>query len=443
MNIQLSEHFGYKKLFRFVLPTIFMIMFSSAYAVVDGLFISNFAGKTAFAAINLIVPVTVILGGVGFMFGAGGRALVGKALGEGDREQANRYFTMIIVAAFFTSIVLAALGIGLMRYLAIALKASEDMLDYCVLYGRIVCGFLPFYMFQYIFQSFFAVAEKSKLGFIITVIAGCTNIVLDALFIVAFKWGVAGAAIATGIGQMVGGGVPLIYFLRKNSSLLKFVKTKIEIKPVLKMLWNGSSDLVTNVATSIVSMLYNLQLMKYAGEDGVSAYGVVMYIMQIFTSIEIGFTMGSAPLISYNYGAENHDELKSLFKKSIISMSVCGVALFGLAEALAIPIAKIFMGQYPDLYDMTVKAIFICSFSFILSGVNIFSSGFFTALNNGTVSAILAFLRSMIFQIAFILVLPIFWQLNGVWFAMTATEVVSIIIAVIFFIAMRKKYHYA
>lgn len=443
MNIQLSEHFGYKKLFRFVLPTIFMIMFSSAYAVVDGLFISNFAGKTAFAAINLIVPVTVILGGVGFMFGAGGRALVGKALGEGDREQANRYFTMIIAAAFFTSIVLAALGIGLMRYLAIALKASEDMLDYCVLYGRIICGFLPFYMFQYIFQSFFAVAEKSKLGFIITVIAGCTNIVLDALFIVAFKWGVAGAAIATGIGQMVGGGVPLIYFLRKNSSLLKFVKTKIEIKPVLKMIWNGSSDLVTNVATSIVSMLYNLQLMKYVGEDGVSAYGVVMYIMQIFTSIEIGFTMGSAPLISYNYGAENHDELKSLFKKSIISMSVCGVILFGLAQALAIPIAKIFMGQYPDLYNMTVKAIFICSFAFILSGVNIFSSGFFTALNNGTVSAILAFLRSMIFQIAFILVLPISWQLNGVWFAMTATEVVSIIIAVIFFIAMRKKYHYA
>lgn len=443
MNIQISEHFGYKKLLRFVLPSIFMIMFSSAYAVVDGLFISNFAGKTAFAAINLIVPVTTILGGIGFMFGTGGRALVAKCLGEGDKEKANRYFTMIIIVAIIVSIFLSVLGISLMRYLAILLKASEEMLEYCVLYGRIVCGFLPFYMLQYIFQSFFAVAEKSKMGFVVTVIAGCSNIVLDALFIVAFKWGVAGAAVATGIGQLLGGGIPLIYFIRKNKSLLKFVKTKLEIRPILKMLGNGSSELLTNAATSIVSMLYNVQLMKYAGENGVSAYGVMMYIMQIFTSVEIGFSMGSAPLIGYNYGAENHDELKGLYKKSMICMSICGVALFGLAQALTVPIAKIFTGYDAELYSMTTWAIRICSFAFILSGINIFSSGFFTALNNGTISAILAFLRSLVFQIGFILVLPIFLDLNGVWLAMTATEISSFILAIIFFVAMRKKYNYA
>lgn len=443
MNIQISEHFNYKKLIRFVLPSIFMIMFSSAYAIVDGLFISNFVGKTAFAAINIIVPVTTILGGIGFMFGTGGRALVAKAFGEGDNERGKRYFTMIIIVAIIFSVVVAAIGIGVMRPLAILLKASEDMLGYSVLYGRIVCGFLPFYMLQYIFQSFFAVAEKPKFGFVVTLISGCTNIVLDALFIVAFKWGVAGAAVATGIGQLLGGGIPLVYFLRKNTSLLNFVKTKLEFKPIMQMLYNGLSEVLTNIATSIVSMLYNVQLMKYAGENGVAAYGVVMYLMQIFTAVEIGFSMGSTPLVGYNYGAENHDELKNLFKKSMILMSISGVVLCGLAEALTIPIAKIFVGYNAELYALTIKAIRICSFAFILSGITIYSSGFFTALNNGTVSAVLAFLRSLVFQIGFILVLPIFFELNGVWWAMFATEISSFILAIIFFIAMRKKYQYA
>ena len=443
MRIQISDSFNYKKLIRFVLPSIFMMTVTSIYGVIDGLFVSNFVGKTPFAAINLIMPFPMILGGMGFMIGTGGTALVSKAIGENDVERGNRYFTMLIIFAAALGVILTAVGIAVMRPVAVLLGASGEMLEHSVLYGRIVVGFTTFFMLQNIFQSFTAAAEKPKLGLIVTIIAGCTNAVLDAVFIVWFKWGIVGAAVATGVGQVLGGVIPLVYFARKNGSLLRFVKTKFEIKPVLKACGNGSSELLTNVASSVVSMLYNLQLMKLLGENGVAAYGVIMYVQLIFLAIEIGYAIGSAPIVGYNYGAGNVAELKSVFKKSMVIMGVSGAVLAALAQALAVPLAKLFVGYDEELYNLTVYAFRLFFFAFIFSGVGIYSSGFFTALNNGLVSAVLSFLRALVFQVAYVFLLPWLVGVDGIWWAMFATEASAFVVAVIFFIAFRKKYGYA
>lgn len=443
MTIQISEHFNFRKLLRFVLPSIFMMVVASIYGVIDGLFVSNFAGKTPFAAINLIMPFVMILGGMGFMIGTGGTALVTKVLGENDNEKANRYFTMLIVFAIILGVVLTAVGIAVMRPVARFLGAGDAMMEDCVLYGRIVVGFTTFFMLQNIFQSFLAGAEKPKLGLVVTLIAGCANAALDALFIAVFKWGVVGAAVATGIGQFLGGVIPLIYFSRKNGSLLRFTKTKLEIKPILLACANGLSELLTNIASSVVSMLYNLQLMKFYGENGVSAYGVIMYVQFIFLALMIGYTIGSAPIVGYHYGAKNSDELKNIFKKSMIILATGGAILSGLAQALAVPLSKLFVGYDAELYDLTVRAFRYFSFAFIFSGVAIYSSGFFTALNNGLISAILSILRSLVFQVVFVFLLPLIFGVDGIWRAMFATEACATVVAIIFFIVYRKKYHYA
>ena len=443
MKIQISDHFTYKKLFRFVLPSIFMMVVTSVYGVIDGLFVSNFVGKTPFAAINLIMPFTLILGGVGFMIGTGGTALVTKIIGEKDTEKANRYFTMMIIFSVILGLVLTIIGLLIMRPVALLLGANQDMLEYCILYGRIVVSFTTFFMLQNIFQSFLAAAEKPKLGLIVTIIAGCTNAVLDALFIVVFQWGIAGAAVATGIGQFVGGVIPLIYFSRKNESLLQFTKTKLEVEPILRACGNGSSELLTNIASSIVSILYNLQLMRFYGENGVSAYGVIMYVQLIFLALIIGYTIGSAPIVGYNYGARNSVELKNIFKKSMIILAIGGIALSSLAQVLAIPLSRLFVGYDKELYELTIHAFRLFSFAFVFSGVAIYSSGFFTALNNGFISAILSFIRSLVFQVTFVFLLPFLFGVDGIWWAMCATEVCATIIAIIFFITERKKYNYA
>ena len=445
MKIQISDHFNIRRLFRFVLPSIFMMVVTSIYGVIDGLFVSNFVGKTPFAAINLIMPVVMILGGMGFMIGTGGTALVTKIVGESDRQKANKYFSMLIIFSLIFGAVLTAICEAILPPIVRLLgggNASEEMLEDCVLYGRITIGFSTFFMLQNIFQSFLAAAEKPKLGLIVTLIAGCANAVLDALFIVVFKWGIVGAAVATGIGQLLGSVIPLVYFARKNSSLLRFTKTKLEIKPILIACGNGSSELLTNVATSIVSMLYNLQLMKFYGENGVSAYGVIMYVQLIFLALIIGYTIGSAPIVSFNLGANNTYELKNIFKKSIFILALSGVVLSLMAQALAIPLAKLFVGYDEQLYNLTVHAFRLYSFAFIFSGVAIFSSGFFTALNNGLISAIISALRALVFQILFIFLLPVLFGVDGIWWAMFATEVLATIISVIFFIAYRKRYRY-
>ncbi len=442
MNIQLSDHFSYNKLLRFCLSPIIMMVFTSIYGVVDGLFVSNFVGKTPFAAINLVMPFIMIFGGIGFMFGTGGSALVAKTLGERKPELANRYFTMMVWTSLITGIVISTIGIIFMRPIALFLGADEAMLPDCVTYGRIVIGFNTAFMLQNLFQSFLITAEKPKLGLFATVAAGLTNMALDALFIAGFHWGVAGAALATGLSQCVGGLFPLIYFLRPNSSLLRLTKTKLELPAILRASANGASEVVSSVTSSIVGMLYNFQLLRYAGENGVAAYGVLMYIEFIFIAVFIGYAIGSAPIVSYHYGAENHKELKNLLHKSVILLISAGIGMLLLAQFLAAPLAHIFVGYDPELFAMTIRGFRIFSLLFLSAGINIFSSSFFTALNNGGVSAIISFLRTFVFKLSAVLLLPMIWKLDGIWWATIVAESCAFVISVIFLFAKRKKYHY-
>ena len=441
-NIRLSDHFTYGKLLCFTLPSMVMMVFTSIYGVVDGLFVSNFVGKTAFASVNLVMPFVMILGGMGFMIGTGGTALVSKILGEGDPDAANRTFSMMVLFTLALGIVLSAAGIVFMRPVSRFLGATDAMMDDCVLYGRIVTGFTFAFMLQNVFQSFFIAAEKPKLGLKVTVAAGLANMVLDALFIAVFNWGVAGAAIATGLSQCVGGVLPLVYFLRPNSSLLRLSPTRLRLRPILAACGNGSSELMSNISSSVVGMLYNFQLMRLTGEDGVSAYGVLMYVQFIFISIYIGYSIGCAPVVSYHFGAQNHGELKNLLGKSVLLMGCTGVALTALAMALADLLSRLFVGYDAGLFALTSHAFRLFAWSFLLAGFNIYASGFFTALNNGGISAAISFLRTLVFQSASVLILPIFLDVDGIWWAITVAEVFAFLISVTFLLAKRGKYHY-
>ena len=442
MAIQLSDHFNYKRLLKFVFPSIIMMVFTSIYGVVDGLFVSNIVGKAAFAAINLIMPVNMIFGGIGFMLGTGGSALVAKTLGEKEPEKANRYFTMMILITAIIGVITSAIGIGIMRPVSLLLGADEAMLPNCILYGRIMMAFNVSFMLQNAFQGFLITAEKPSLGLAVTVIAGITNMVLDALFIGVFHWGVAGAAFATGVGQCVGGLIPLFYFLRPNRSLLRLVKTKLELRPIVKACVNGSSEMVSSVTSSVVGILYNFQLLKYAGQNGVASYGVLMYVQFILAAIFIGYSMGIAPVIGYHYGADNHSELKNLLKKSTLLMVGIGSIMELTAEIFAIPLAQIFVGYDVDLLNMTVHALRISSLAFLITGFNIFASSFFTALNNGGVSAAISFLRTFIFKFSTVLILPLIVGLDGIWWADVSAEIFAFLLSIIFLVTQRKKYHY-
>lgn len=442
MNIQLSDHFTYKKLLRFVIPSIVMMIFTSVYGVVDGLFVSNFAGKTAFASVNLIMPVLMILGTIGFMIGAGGSAIVSKTLGEGNREKANQYFSMLIYTSIIGGIVLTIAGQIFLRPVSIMLGAKGDMIDNCVQYGRIIISALVPFMLQNVFQSFLITAEKPHFGLFITVMAGCTNMLLDFLFVGVLKWGIAGAAAATAISQCIGGLIPLIYFLRKNSSILRLTKAHFNGCILLKTCTNGSSELMTNISMSLVTILYNFQLMRFAGQDGIVAGGVIMYAGFIFAAAFIGYSIGCAPIIGYNFGAQNHSELKNLFKKSMMIIGVSGVIMFVLSVFTSHPLSKIFVGYDSGLLGMTSRAFKIYSLSFIIWGFNIFGSAFFTALNNGLVSAVISFLRTLLFQIIVVIVLPVFLGLDGIWFANVAAELLSLAVTAGFFIGEKNKYHY-
>lgn len=442
MQIQLSDHFTYKRLLHFVAPPIVMMVFISIYGVVDGLFVSRFVGKTAFASINLVMPFIMILGGMGFMVGTGGTALVAKTLGEGKRDKANKYFTMMVYFTLILGAVLTALGIIFIRPIASFLGASADMMNDCVVYGTTVIAFTTSFMLQNLFQSFLVTAEKPQLGLLATVAAGVTNIILDALFIAVLKMGVIGAAFATGISQCVGAIIPLFYFLGKRECVLKLVKTKLEFKPIVKACTNGSSELMNNISSSIVSMLYNFKLMELLGENGVSAYGVIMYVQFIFISIYIGYVIGAAPIIGYNYGADNREELKNVFKKSVVFMTVSGAMLTALAFLLASPLSKIFVGYDKELFELTKHAFYLFSCAFLLTGLNIFASNLFTALNNGLISAVISFLRTLVFQCIAVLVLPELIGADGIWYSIAIAEVAAFVLSLVFVIAYRNKYHY-
>mgnify|MGYP000823189586 FL=1 len=443
MQIQLSEHFTYKKLLRFVLPSIVMMIFTSIYGVVDGLFVSNYVGKTAFAAVNLIMPFLMAISALGFMIGTGGSAIVAKTLGEGKKEQANEYFSMLVYLTLIGGIVLSALGILFSPLIARGLGADGALLTNCVLYARITLLSMPAFMLQNVFQSFFVTAEKPKLGLGVIVIAGVTNMVLDFLLVGVFQIGLTGAAFATVTSECIGGLFPILYFARRNSSLLKLGRTHFNGKIFLCACGNGSSELMTNLSSSIVNSLYNIQLMNLAGENGVAAFGTIMYVNFIFIAIFLGYSIGSAPLVSYHYGAGNHDELKNLFQKSLRLIGIWGLMLFILAQLIARPLAAIFVGYDADLFSMTQNGFRIYCIAYLINGFNIYGSSFFTALNNGLISAAISFLRTLVFQLAAVLLLPLLLGINGIWSAVAVAELLTLGLTVTFFVRNRKKYHYA
>ena len=443
MNIPLSDHFSYGKLLRFTLPSMVMMILTSVYGVVDGIFVSNFAGKTPFAAINLIMPYLMMFSTLGFLVGTGGTALISKTLGMGDRKKANDIFSMLTWVCILGGGALMILSMALMRPAAKLLGAEGQMLQDCVTYGMIVQTAQIAYVLQFAFQSFCVTAEKPNLSLGMTVVSGVTNIALDYLLVAVFRWGLVGAAVATATAQIVGAAIPLIYFARPNKSLLRLGKFSFDGKALLRTCTNGSSELMSNLSMSLVSMLYNLQLMRYAGEDGVAAYGVIMYVNFVFMAIFIGFAIGTAPLIGFNFGADNRPELKNLFRKSMVVLAAFSVAMAVAAVVLAKPLSIVFVSYDPGLYEMTVRGFMIYALSFLFSGFNLFGSSMFTALNNGLVSAVLSFFRTLIFQTGAVLLLPLVLELEGVWLSVAVGELGAAVLTVICMIRYRKRYHYA
>lgn len=441
-SIQLSDHFGYGRLIRFTIPSILMMIFTSIYGVVDGFFVSNFVGKTPFAAVNFIMPFLMVVGAMGFMFGTGGSALIARTMGECKREKAQEIFSLLICATAVSGLVIAVISIIFLRRIAMFLGAEGEMLEDCIRYGRIILVALPFLMLQYAFASLSVTAEKPKLGLIVTIISGVLNMTGDALFMGVFHWGIAGAAMASAMGQIVGGLIPLIYFLRKNSSSLQIRRPKWDGKALLRACTNGVSELMSNISMSIVGMLYNAQLMRYAGEDGVAAYGTIMYVDFIFLAIFIGYATGVAPVVSYHYGAGNKKELNNLLKRSGVLIAIASLAMLLSSELMAAPLAGIFVGYDAELLSMTVHAYSIYAISFLFCGFSIFGSAFFTALGDGFTSAVIAFLRTLVFESASVLILPLIFGLNGIWSAIIVAECMSVIVSVTFLVAKRKRYQY-
>ena len=440
--IQLSDHFTRKRLLRFSLPSIVMMVFTSIYGVVDGYFVSNYTGKTPFAAVNLIMPFLMILGGVGFMFGTGGGALIAKTMGEGKAEKADKLFSMTVFASILCGLVLTAVGLLFLRPFARLMGAEGELLENSLLYGTINLIALPFYILQYEFQCLFATAEKPKLGLYVTVASGVANMVLDWLLVAVLPFGLAGAAAATAASQFIGGVFPLVYFARKNSSRLRLTRCRLELRPLGRICANGSSELMGNISMSLVSMLYNVQLMQYVGEDGIAAYGVLMYVSMIFQAIFIGYSVGTAPIVSYHYGAQNREELKSLLRKAIFIVAIAALCMFAAGELLAAPLSRLFVAYDEELLQMTTHAFAIFSFSFLFSGFAINGSSFFTALNDGLTSALISFLRTLVFQVAAVLLFPLLWGLDGIWFSIVAAELMAVLATIFFLLKKQKKYGY-
>lgn len=441
-EIRLSDHFTYGRLLRYTFPSIIMMVFTSIYGVVDGYFVSNFAGKTQFTAVNFIMPFIMILGCVGFMFGTGGSALIAMTMGQGNKKRALEQFSMLIYTSLVIGAALSVFGQLTLPAVGRLLGGSGEMLEYAIKYARICLIATPAFILQYEFQALFSTAEKPKLGLWITVAAGITNMVLDALFVGVFDWGCEGAAAATSLSQFVGGIVPVFYFAHKNTSRLRLVKARFNAHDFLRICSNGVSELMNNIAMSIVNMLYNRQLIRYVGQDGIAAYGVLMYINLVFLAIFIGYSMGTAPVVSYHYGAGTEGELHSLLTKSLRIIAVSAAAMFFAAHLLAGPLSKIFVGYDPGLFDLTRRAFFFYAFTFLFAGFSIYGSSFFTALNNGLISALISFLRVAVFQVSMVLVLPLMLGVDGIWGSIPIADLLSAAVTAMFLVRKRKKYGY-
>ena len=447
MHVALSEHFTYKNIVKITISPILMMIFTSLYTIVDGYFLSNYAGLDAYAGVNVIFPVIMVVGGMGFMFGAGGTALSSKELGEGNKLMASKVFTMMIKTVLIVGTLISVLGFVLIRPIAVALGnitngTTEAMVEEAITYGRILSLGQVLFMTQNLFQSYFMVDEKPRLGFIYTILAGVTNMVFDFILIGVFRLGVTGAAIATILGYAVGSIFPLIHFIGNEKGNIRLVKTKMMFRPILKSCTNGSSEFVSNISSSVVGMVFNIQLLRFYGQNGVSAYGTLMYVSFVFVSIYIGYSIGIAPVVGYNFGAKNKKELSNVLKRSLIMTTFFAIMMFLLGEFIGPLFAKLFLSSDEELLELSIHAFRLYSFHFVFCGFSLFISSFFTALNNGLISALLSFLRTLVFQVGFVLLLPLFMGKEGIWWSIIVCEVCSFLVAFGFLFAKRKKYGY-
>jgi len=454
----LTQKFSLGRLFKYVMPTIVAVLLASLYSIVDGIFVSNVGGTTAFAALNQVSPIFMIIAAIGFMFGTGGSALVGKILGEGDQERANRLFSFFAYALIAIGITCSVILWFTLEPILVALGVTETMMPYCVAYSHILIPALTLFMLQFYFQSFLATAKKPGLGLLFTVLAGITNVVGDAVLVGVVANGdplkaVQGAAIATAAGLFIGGLVPMIYFLRKNNSLLRLGKADADGKALLKACGNGSSEFFTNISGSIINMVYNSLFLYMIGDMGVAAYGTVGYVNSIFTAIASGFVIGVAPLFSYNYGAGNTDNLKNLYKQSLSIVVIFSVVSTVVIELLTQPLAGAFSHGDEALKQITVDGLSIFTLSFLFKGIPTFGSGLFTAFNNGRVSAIISIVRTLVFNLATIIIVPVIFfhvfgssyeaAFYGVWYSVVFSELLATIMTFGFLKKYRKQYQYA
>lgn len=441
-KIQLSDHFTYGRLIRFVVPSVAMMVFTSIYSVVDGFFVSNYVGVTGFAAINLMLPILMFFSCLGFLFGTGGTAIVSRTFGEGNPERANSYFSLICYAILITGVAVTVVTIIIMPWVVTRLGATGQLREYAILYGRITMLSTPLYMMQTASQSFFAAAERPQMGMYMTIAGGLTNIGLDYILVAKLGYGLIGASVATTVTEGVSGLVALVFFMAPNGSLLRIGKTAFNGKVLTEACANGASELMSSLSSTVVGVLCNYQLMRFGGENGIAAYGVIMYVGFVFISMFLGYAFGVAPVVGYNYGAENHSELRNVLVKSLTLIGAAGVAMAALAQIFAGAIGQIYVGYNAELLEMTVHGMKIYMLSYLVCGFNIFGSAFFTALSNGKVSAVLSAMRSFVFQAVCLIVLPMFLEITGVWSATLLAEGLTVIMTATVLIRLRERYHY-
>ena len=442
MDIQLSDHFTYNKLLRFTLPSIGVMVVLSVYWVVDGFFVSNFAGKIPFAAVNFVMPFIMILGSAGLMFGTGGSALIGKTLGEGDPEKASRLFSMIIYFSIGFGVLITIPGELFLERAAVYFGAEGEMLEGCITYGRILLLAVTPFILSFEFQSLMVTAERPDLGFKVTLFSGCLNILLDILLVAVLRLGLTGAAVATSISQTMGALIPLLFFSRENNSLLRLTGASLDGRAIFKICVNGMSELINNIAFSVVGILYNVQFLKYTGEDGIAAYGVLLYVSMIFEAVYMGFCMGSSPVVSFHYGADHRDELHSLLHKSLRIIGVASLCMMLFSQLMARPLSYIYTGYDEELMAMTVHGFRIYSITFLFSGFGIYGSAFFTALNNGPASAVISILRTLVFEVLCVLILPLLFGTDGIWSSVVAADFMAMTTAGVMLKAKQKLYGY-
>lgn len=441
MTNSIAQKFNVFTLLKFAFPTMVMMVFMSLYTIVDGIFVSRLVGSNALSAVNIVYPVISLLIACGIMLSTGGSAIVARQMGEKREQEARENFSMLAVVSVLTGIVILVLGLMFLEPICRILGGTPVLLEDCKIYLGVLLGFGPLTMLQMLFQTFFVTAGKPGLGLGLTLTGGVVNMVLDYVFMGPMQMGVLGAALATGLGQAIMAVAGVVYFLKVKGNLY-FVKPVFRGNILLQSCGNGSSEMVSNLSTAVVTFLFNITMLKLAGEDGVAAITIVLYGQFLFTALYLGFSMGVAPVVSFNYGNQNHAQLKRIYKICIGFILGSSVFILGIALLFSEPIVGIFTGEENHTYELAVEGFFQFSFNYLFAGINIFASALFTSLSNGKISAIISFCRTFVFITVSIVLLPRVMGITGVWLSVPLAELVTLFISITYLKGQKEVYHY-